>query len=467
VQSERKRIIAWSPKGNPAQEALLACPIEDIFFGGARGGGKSFGIIGKWLQHVSMYRQHAQGVVFRRTYRELEQFQKQCRSVLPLLGWYWRAGDKEWVHPCGASLKLRYLRRDADAANYQGHEYTFMAFDEVTNWASPDPIDMLRACLRNGAAMIQKVFICSGNPGGIGHGWVKSRYVDPAPAFRAFQSLASEDFPELGSIWRIFIPSLLENNKALLENDPDYAKRIAASGPRHLVKAWLYGMWDIVAGGMFDDVFDKRINVIAPFRVPSSWYVDRSFDWGSSSPFAVLWWAKSDGTPAPNGVHYPKGTLFLIREWYGWNGKINEGLRMTARDIAKGIHAREKYITKKVRPGPADTQIYQTVNGMCIAKDMEAEGIRWELADKSPGSRIGGWELMRQLFKNVADNPGEYPGLYFFDHCTQALRTIPTLTRDEKVLDDIADGSEDHIADAARYRILQPSSEWSSQPLRM
>ena len=113
------------------------------------------------------------------------------------------------------------------------------------------------------------------------------------------------------------------------------------------------------------------MHVVKPFPIPASWYVDRSFDWGSSKPFSVGWWAESDGTRLPNvpQTHVPRGTPFRIGEWYGWTGTPNEDTKMLAIDVAKGVLAREKamreakLITGSVNPGPADSSIYDVENG--------------------------------------------------------------------------------------------------------
>lgn len=220
------------------------------------------------------------------------------------------------------------------------------------------------------------------------------------------------------------------------------------------------GDWNIVDGGMFDDVWNDRTHVLEPFDIPKSWHVDRSFDWGSSKPFSVGWWAESDGTEATlkdgSKRNFPRGTLFRISEWYGWNGKPNEGLKMLAGDIAKGIKEREASLGLTVKPGPADNSIFDTQDGNCIADNMAAAGVRWERSDKSPGSRKNGWELLRGRLSESRKHPMERPGLFVFSNCRQFIRTVPTLPRDESKTDDVDTESEDHVADETRYRVTMP-----------
>jgi hypothetical protein len=170
--------VIWAPQPGP-QTLLLTCPVDDIFFGGARGGGKSDGIIGKWLQHQEVNRAFARGVVFRRSMTELDEFYARTQEVFPPVGAVWRAKSSAWHFPNGARLKLRFLERDEHASKYQGHGYTFVAFDELGAWQNPDPVDKMWATLRSPMVGGVKLFLSSGNPGGKGHSWIKERYIVP------------------------------------------------------------------------------------------------------------------------------------------------------------------------------------------------------------------------------------------------------------------------------------------------
>ncbi len=223
---------------------------------------------------------------------------------------------------------------------------------------------------------------------------------------------------------------------------------------------------------MFDDVWKRDVHVLKAFEVPPSWKITRSFDWGSSKPFSVGWWAESDGTEAPNGRTYPRGSLFRIAEWYGWNGTPNEGNRMLAVEIAAGILEREKdwglstdpvptnmpncfLPARSVEPGPADSSIYDADRGVSIGDDMEKAGVSWTRADKRPGSRKNGWERMRKMLKAALAEPPEEAALYTFDTCVNFIRTVPTLARDQRNLEDVDTQAEDHIADESRYRVME------------
>ncbi len=246
---------------------------------------------------------------------------------------------------------------------------------------------------------------------------------------------------------------------------PEYVATLDAETDPNKRKAWLEGDWDIVAGGALDDVWKKQHCIKPRFKVPKSWRIDRSFDWGSMHPFSVGWWAEADGTEAtmPDGSIFcpAPGSYVRLCEWYGT--KIigtNEGLKLGATEIADGIVERERllreldWIRTEVRAGPADNQIYNVVDKdqETIAKRMEDRGVIWTRSNKSPGSRIIGLELLRERLK--ATNKGEGPGIYFMENCRAAIATLPVLPRDVDKPDDVDTESEDHIYDETKYKCL-------------
>lgn len=450
------KVLAF-PQPGP-QYHLIKSPYFETFFGGARGGGKTYGICIDWVAHVQRLRKRGavpKGIIFRKTTNELDEVVETFRRVLVPLGGIWKAGARIFVMPCGATVKLRHLERPADASKYQGHQYTWMGFDEITNWPSPGPIFEVMATVRGDA---QCRVVLTGNPGGKGHNWVKARYVDPFPT--GMRPIYDEDM----ETWRVFIPSLLSDNPALTESDPNYESRLKGSGPDWLVRAWLRGDWNIVAGGMFDDVWGAG-NILPPFQIPQSWRVDRSFDWGSARPFSVGWHAESDGTTAVSDggdlIYFPRGTIIRIAEWYGCGSEPNTGLGLLASEVAAGIKERESHIRQnllsgqRIYPGPADTSIWTADGGASIASVMEQlpNHIKWTKADKRPGSRVSGWNKLREMIRYGRDRDNEFPGYYVFDHCHHTIRILPSLPRDDKNIEDLDTQTEDHVADEIRYRV--------------
>lgn len=447
-----EQLVIWSPQEGP-QTALIQCPIFEVFYGGARGGGKTESSIGDWLDHSSTYGEAAIGIFVRRKFKQLAEVIARTKQLFPKIGAKYNEQKAEWLMPGGARLKFVYLERDSDAEEYQGHNYTRVYVEEVTNFPSPGPIDKLRATLRSGAGVPVGMRL-TGNPGGPGHNWVKARYIDPDP--KGFKIIAEECQVEIDgeiqtvSLSRVFIPSKLGDNMLLLRNDPTYVLRLRQSGSEALVKAWLEGNWDIVDGAFFSE-FDEHTHVkpsgLARF-IPPSAVRFRSFDWGSAKPFSVGWWAICDGTWGD----LPRGALFRYREWYGASG-VNKGLGMVATDVAKEILDLEK--NERVKYAVADPAIFIRNGGPSIAESMAR--CRWRRADNK---RLPGWEQLRQRL--VGENG--VPMIYFADSCEDTIRTLPVLQHDDKNTEDLDTDGEDHAADEIRYAVMSRPWQPKLQP---
>lgn len=447
-----------------SQAAFLSCPIYECLYEGTRGPGKTDALLMDFAQHCGQgFGVNWRGVLFRQTYPQLSDVIAKSKrwfyQIFP--GIKFNGSDHTWTWPSGEQLLLRHMRTEDDYWNYHGHEYPWIGFEELTNWPSSACYDSMKSCSRSSYPGMPRKYRSTCNPYGIGHNWVKAKFIDPAPSGVVIR--------EAGQSERVRLHGSLYENKILLKADPEYIQKLESITDENKKKAWLQGSWDIVSGGMFDDVWLQDKHVIQPFAIPKDWRIDRSFDWGSSAPFSVGWWAESNGTDAPDGRNYPRGTVFRIAEWYGWNGKPNEGCRKLAGEIAHGIlnFEKEMKLTGKVQPGPADSAIFDTQNGVCIADDMLRVGVRWERADKGPGSRRNGWEHMRGMMKASLDHPQEKPGLFIFDTCRHFMRTVPVLPRSDKIPDDIDTLAEDHIADEARYRLMMPNRTATINQLRI
>ncbi len=426
----------WRPQPGP-QTRLLTCPFDEVFFGGARGGGKTDGMLGEWAQHGQIHGPAAIGIFFRRELTQLEEAMARSEEIYGPIGAKWNEQKKSWRFPNGARLKFRYLDRDADAGKYQGHSYTRVYMEELTNWAEPGPVLKLMGTLRSGQGVPCR-FRATGNPGGPGHTWVKARYVSPAPG--GWTPIASPPDPLTGIVLRrVFIPSRLSDNRALQENDPAYVARLRMVGSESLVRAWLDGDWDVVEGAYFDNWSSVR-NVVPPFRIPAHWPRLRGFDWGSASPFAVVWAALSDGSV--EGI--PRGALVVYREWYGCRpDEPTAGIKMKNEEIARGIVTRERGET--LADAVADPAIFSAHGGKSIAEVMFGEGAKFRPADNT---RIAGWQQIRGRLEG--DEYGR-PMLVVFSTCPHLIRTLPALQHDDHDAEDVDTDGEDHAPDALRY----------------
>jgi hypothetical protein len=466
-QALKGRQLGWTPQPG-SQEYFLMCPEFEVLYEGERGPGKTDALIMDFAQHVGKgWGGEWRGILFRQTFAQLSDVINKTLKWFPRMwpGAVYNRSDHTWTFPDGEQLLLRYMKSPEDYWNYHGHAYPWIGWEELTNWPTDECYLRMMSCCRSTVPGLPRKYRATTNPYGVGHTWVKHRFRLPNFRWRVITDSYREGKLEPP---RVAIPGFLKENIVLLEADPGYYNRLVASARnKSELKAWTEGSWDIVAGGMFDDMWEPKHLVIPSFPIeliPRGWRIDRSFDWGSSAPFSVGWWAESNGEALEwEGRWFGtvRGDLIRIAEWYGSTGKPNEGVRMLATDIADGIIDREEDLGLKgrVKAGPADTSIFTEENGVCIAKDMQKQGVRWERADKGKGSRVQGWEQIRKRMKAALPNPDhlprEKPGLFVTDRCSHFIRTIPVLPRDDKNLDDIDTDAEDHIGDEVRYRVCR------------
>lgn len=455
-----------------SQTLFLSCPIREACFAGTRGPGKTDAMLMAFAQYCGLgYGDYWRGVIFRRNYKHLDDiiskskrwFNRSAQQPKFLAG----SSSLKWVWPTGEELLLRAFEDQEDYWSYHGHEYPFIGWEELTSWPSIDCYESMKSCNRSSfqgterLPHLPRLIRSSTNPYGVGHNWVKGYFIDPAPYGKVIGDIEGNQ--------RVCLFGSVYENPYL---GPEYIKTLESITDINKKKAWLYGSWEITSGGMFDDLWQADHHVVKQFPIPSSWRITRSFDWGSTRPFSVGWWAISDGTEATmvDGTKriFPRKTLFRINEWYGCTGKPNEGVKMTAASVARGIITREKQmaIHHRVTSGPADSAIYNVTDEESIGQNMEKEGVFWTPADKRPGSRKNGWELIRDRLDAVVNREkADMPGIYIFDTCRDFIRTFPSLPRDSKDPDDVDTEAEDHIADDVRYQVL--SSDYIAHKIRI
>ena len=468
VEPARKAVLAWSPQPGP-QTAFVNCPVFDVCYGGARGGGKTDACLGDFVLHQARHGRGAKGLFVRRRQVDLASTLERARQVFGAAGARFIEQKSCFRFPSGAVIWFRYLERDSDAENYQGHDYTRVYVEELTQFPTPGPVDKLRAALRS-AAGVPCGIRSSCNPGGPGHNWVKARYIDPGPWRVAHERYASPFDGAEVELARVFIPARLSDNAHLMASDPLYVAKLQQSGSAELVRAWLQGDWNIVEGAFFDNW--SSANVVRPFAIPAAWTRFRSLDWGSARPFSVGWWAicpdvfKAEGEGGAPAV-IPRGALVRYREWYGSTGRPNQGLKLAAEVVAEGVLAREA--GEEIAYAVADPSIFASDGGPSIAERMFQAGAPWRRADNARvarGGAMGGWDQMRARISG--DETG--PQLLVFSTCRDFLRTVPVLQHDPARPEDVDTESEDHAADEARYACMsrpfvrRPAADAPSAP---
>lgn len=435
-------LIAWAPQPGP-QHALVDCPAPLVFFGGARGGGKTDGVLGKWGVKAELYGSAFNAIAFRRTTVSFEDAVERGKQIYIPLGWRFTLNNNrpQFVHPSGARIGFRYLETVSDAGEYQGRNLSDAWVEEAGQYPTPAPIDRLFGVLRSAAgAPVQ--LILTANPGGAGQHWLRERFsLHPFP--RKPQLLTARVGE--GEIVAAVIPSRIGDNRILVESDPGYVDRLRLVGGAELVRAWLEGDWSAIEGAFFDTLSEER-HALRPFAVPDDWLRFRSFDWGFAAPFSCGWWAVA-GDDA-HGV--PRGALVRYREWYGATGP-QAGLRLDAEQVAEGVKAKEAGET--ISYGVADPAMWGSDSGPSIAERMARAGVSWRPADNRRVARAGaagGWDQMRARLRG----DGAAPMLYVFDTCRDWWRTVPVLQHDPDRAEDLDTAAEDHAADDTRYACM-------------
>jgi hypothetical protein len=488
------RDIAFAPfRGG--QERFLSSPVYETLAEGDRGGGKTSLLIADFMRHVGCgFGAKWTGVLVRRSYKEFADVVEKAKELIPKFEprakWHGGLADYFWSFPGGEILYLRRLAHKRDFAEHKGHERPWLGFNELTEHPNDQIYKLMMSVCRSSDPRVAAVarIRADTNPDGPGHGWVKLRFKLPLTSGRRVGPVIRETDSKTGLALppRVAIHCPRSENLALRLADPGYEARIAASADTlERAKAWIHGDWNIVAGALLSECWSHEDSVIPAFDIPRSWRMDRSFDWGSSKPFSVLWWAESDGTSYKTRtgdlVETLPGDLFLVGEWYGSTGEPNQGLGLLDTEISRGIRERElERGWHNVHPGPADSAIWTAANGKGVsnADDMakpvkikrevidrkgnakmvteEHEGIRWTKADKYPDSVKHGAQAVRALMKGAwlpPEGHREEKGLFVFEHCTEWLRTVPIIPRSEKDPDKHDTDAEDHAYDATRYRI--------------
>lgn len=499
--------VVWEPIPDSAQEYALDAEENHILLTGGRGWGKTECQLMRFRMRVGIgYGTYWRGIIFDKEYKNLDDLVTKSKRLFRLFddgARFLESGAAfKWVWPTGEELLFRVASKPDDYWSYHGHEYAFVGWNELTKYADnrlylkmmsvnrtgfdPKKHTPKKMLGHNGGPPLADDDIiydtidgnplpsiplecCSTtNPYGPGHNWVKRQFIDVAPygssvgrEFTVFDPKTKQDIKITRTQTAIF--GTFRENPYL---SAEYIAGLYEETDENILKAWIKGNWDIVAGGALDDKWRKDIHVIPRFVVPDNWHIDRAFDWGSTHPFSVGWFAEANGEEVTcidgRKISPQRGTLIQIAEWYGTKSVgSNAGLKMSAKDVATGIKEREiammndGWILTQPHAGPADNQISNVTESdtETIEKKMADVGIRWTASDKAKGSRKQGLQLMRDRLE--ASMRGEGAGLLFTDNCVASISTIPVLPRDADNMDDVDTEAEDHPYDMVRYRVLK------------
>ena len=427
--------VIFKPNDGP-QTSFLASAEREVFYGGARGGGKSYAMLVDPLRYCHKAQHRA--LLIRRSMPELRDMITHSQRLYSraFKGARWREQEKEWRFPSGARIEFGYAENMTDVLRYQGQSYTWIGVDELPQYPTPDVYNFLRSSLRSVDPEIPVFMRATGNPGNIGSQWVKEMFVDPSEPNKAFN--VSIDTPTgVRKISRRFIPAKLQDNPYLMQTDDYYI--MLASLPEVQRKQFLEGDWSAFENSSFPE-FNKTTHVVDPFEIPRGWSRFRSADWGYSSNACCLWFA----------IDWDNN-LWVYRELYT--------KKITADEFAKKVLEAEQ--GEFMRYGVLDSSTWAKRGdvGPSIAETMIQEGCKWRPSDRSPKSRINGkLEIHKRLKVHEKNNE---PTLKVFSNCVNLIRTLPLLPLDKNNPEDVDTDAEDHAYDALRYgcmsRPMHPS----------
>jgi hypothetical protein len=278
-----EKTVNYIPK--PKQQAFHKSKVEDCFFGGSKSPGKSCALT---MESVIYACEHDGSTphLFRKTYDDLEAnlIQEFMRRV-PQEAFTYDKTRHEAKLRNGSVVKFRFIGNLQDAYRYNGRSIPWIGVDELTEHEE-EAIQILRSSNRSAEGFPVR-FRATGNPGGIGHQWVKARYVD---ATNKGEHLADDKLTG-GKIQ--FIPATVYDG-VLVERDPTYVKRLE-NLPETERQAYLYGNWDIFEGAFFNE-FGKH-NEEQPFILPADCQASLfgSLDHGIGHPTSFgLWYLDSN-----------------------------------------------------------------------------------------------------------------------------------------------------------------------------
>lgn len=424
--------IALQPKQRQFLESIERTPIT--FYGGAKGGGKS-----KGLQLIMLLRRFrypgSTGAIFRRTYPELEgNHIRPLFQAFPRLREYWNESKKLLSLPNLSTLQFCHCNNEADIALYQGREFHDLAIDEAGQWTEP----MFRQLLgsnRSSNPSVKARTMLTGNPGGIGHGWLKRIFIE-----RRFNE---RERPNDYS----FVQALVDDNAALVENDPDYVHRLESELNEALRKAYRYGDWNIFAGQFFQEI-SKEIHVVPAFKIPAHWNRFGAYDYGYNHPAAFGWFANDED-----------GNTYLYREYIKAGVRVDQFARYLNgfKDTANlyPIVAGHDCWTQK-------STLRDDSQPPTVAEEFGTHGIN---LSRAVIDRIQGAAHLRSYLA-WKDKLSKKPRFFIFDNCPVAFDTLSRMIHDPDRVEDVlkVDATEgdplsgDDAYDMLRYGLMSRPS---------
>ena len=439
--------MTWKPHEGKQTEFCELGTFEALY-GGAAGGGKTDCLIALATRNINHPKY--KGLLLRRTFPRLQEVIDRCWEQYPALGGVYRATQHRWFFPSGATILLGHMQHEDDMYDYQGKQYHFIGFDELTQFTKKQYEYLVLSRARSVEPELPVEIRATTNPGGLGHMWVKERFINTSSPNQVYIDPTTNTS-------RIFIPGLVYDNPTLIDNDPQYVKRLEGL-PEIEKKRLLYGDWETFEGQVFSEL-SQSTHGCEPFDIPPDWERYCVFDWGYAKPFSVGWYA----------VDYD-GNIYRYREYYGvkYVDGIFEpdvGIRKIAQAVAQEILRLEALDGETVRVRIADPSIFNTTPsfrkrecyGETIGEDMSGQGLFFLKADND---RINGKQQVHRrlaLVETINTDTGEmeeHPQFYAFNNQTHFWRTMMEIQENPVNPEDVDTKQEDHIYDEFRYMCM-------------
>lgn len=438
--------MTWLPHPGPQEEFCSRGEFE-VLYGGSAGPGKTDCLIA--LATRNLGNPNYKALILRRTFPRLEEIIDRCYERYPDLGGEYRSTERRWYFPSGASIKLGHMQHEEDKRDYQGKEYQFIGWDELTEFTESQYLFVVNSRARTKDITLPIRIRCATNPGNIGHSWVKRRFVDVGTSGKTH-------IDSVTGLSRAFIQGRVTDNLTLMENDPGYIIRLQGL-PELERRRLLDGDWESFEGQIFPEL-STATHCCDPFEIPKDWERTMVFDWGYAKPFSCGWYA----------VNYD-GVMYRYREWYGMKEgdkrDIDQGMKMIAQDVAKRIIEIEFEAGDKIRHRIADPAIFDKIPhargreciGQSIAEDFMSQGVFFLKADNDRLHGIQQVHRRLQLTDDVDKDTGEiteHSQFYAFNNQHHFWRTMLDLRESERNPEDVDTDQNDHIYDEFRYMCM-------------
>lgn len=429
----------WRP--HRQQEIFLERGEFEVLYGGAAGGGKSDALLISALEGIQHPKYH--GLILRRTFPQLQELLDRAADYYPRFDGTWSAYKSRYEFPSGAKITFSHMQHEKDKENFQGKEFHFVGFDELTHFTESQYLYLISR-VRRSSEGLGLVFRATTNPGSIGHVWVKKRFIDVASPYQTYIDPAS-------GTSRVFIPATVYDNPSIMDNDPMYVKRLESLPPVERDRL-LHGKWDVFEGQVFQEL-NQHTHGCEPFDIPPEWSKYMIFDWGYSRPWCALYFA----------VDFDN-VIYLYREVYGMkDNNPDQGLRMTNTEICRRIweEESEKIKTRIADPacwGPTKIRGSNSVLGPSFVEDAAKEGLFFIKADND---RLRGKQQVHQRFRveyDLDEETGEIKDtkVHFvaFNTCKRWWDEMTALREDPRNPEDVDTDQPDEGYDCTRYMFM-------------